>query len=79
LKYDGGSGSELVGDRFIEVVEGEGEENKGDLERKCERSVPWKWAKDNMEASVVGRSRWVERRFQIERKWNIVNYKAIQQ
>jgi hypothetical protein len=79
LRYDGGRGRELIGDRFVEVVEGEGEEDKGDLERKCERRVPWKWARDNMEVSVVGKSRWVERRFQMERKWNIVNYKAIEQ
>lgn len=36
--------------------------------------VPWKWIRDRSEVRVVGISRWVERRLEIERAWNIVNY-----
>ena len=73
LKYDRGSGSECIGDWSFELVEGKGEWDNGDLERKCERRVPWKWTKDKKEVSAVGKSRWVERRFEMGSKWNIVD------
>jgi len=37
--------------------------------RKCEKSISWKWAKKKKK----GRSGWVERRFEMESKWNIVD------
>jgi hypothetical protein len=67
LRYDRGSGSELIGDWLFEVVEGKREWDNGGLERKCERSV-------KKEVSAVGRSRWVEKRVEMGSKWNIVNY-----
>lgn len=42
-------------------------------DNSLEYKVVWKCNSDRTEVSVVGRRRCEERRFDMERKWNIVN------